>query len=411
MDAASPEARDAFHAELRIAADATETATVPKTRSAQQSLWADWVAFCRTYGHAANLPNVPDQETKLCYLLVFASHRRNTRTGRGGKPIRSKTISASLQHVGKGITLMGDPDPRLATPGVPKFHPLLDDYLKALEREDDPQSRAHPANITIVRNLTTVQPPTAHSQHVALLCIVGFYWLLRPAEYLSGQGQGRSEAFKLGDASFEIDGKIYNATDASLNDVDVNRIQRASLTFADQKNAVKGEQITHAANLDPVLCPCKALARICAHLRAHGASPRAAIYYYYNASGRRQRVTPEHVTAALRSSASKLQDTTGISPALLSARSLRPGGATALLCANVDPNIIQLLGRWQSDAMLRYLRVAALAQSTNLSQQMLVAGAYTFAPNTCTANHHQPVPVQAPAEFITALERQNLYHS
>jgi hypothetical protein len=43
-------------------------------------------------------------------------------------------------------------------------------------------------------------------------------------------------------------------------------------------------------------------------------------------------------------------DKLGIQPHEIDARSLRAGGDTALLCANVDPNKIQILGRWKSDA-------------------------------------------------------------
>ena len=53
------------------------------------------------------------------------------------------------------------------------------------------------------------------------------------------------------------------------------------------------------------------------------------------------------------------QPSRGIPAASISCRSLRPGGATALLCAGVDDETIKLIGRWQSDAMLRYLRVDA----------------------------------------------------
>jgi hypothetical protein len=104
------------------------------------------------------------------------------------------------------------------------------------------------------------------------------------------------------------------------------------------------------------------------------------------------------------------QHLTGIEPSLLSARSLRPGGATALLYTGIDTDVIQLLGRWKSDAMLRYLRVAALAHTSNLSQQMLTAGTYTFAPTTYTASA-RPVPVQAPPAFLQAITRKNLYYN
>ena len=60
---------------------------------------------------------------------------------------------------------------------------------------------------------------------------------------------------------------------------------------------------------------------------------------------------------------------------------------------------------------MRYLRVAALAHSSSLAQRMLNAGAYTFAPDTATAAHPLPVPVEAPRDFLDALSREGLYHS
>jgi hypothetical protein len=195
-----------------------------------------------------------------------------------------------------------------------------------------------------------------------------------------------------------------------LNDLNVSRISRATLTFNDQKNAVRGEQISHAATNHPQLCPCKALARICAHLRAHAAAPNTPLYVYYDNLGQAQRTEPHLVTNAIRHSANSLQATTGIPAELLSARSLRPGGATALLCAGVDADIIQLLGRWKSDAMLRYLRVAAHANTRNFAQHMLNAGAYTFAPHTYDEDHYPPVPQEAPADFLNAVSREDHYH-
>ena len=41
-------------------------------------------------------------------------------------------------------------------------------------------------------------------------------------------------------------------------------------------------------------------------------------------------------------------------PEDISAQSLCAAGATALLLANVDPDIIRLVGRWCSDEMLCY---------------------------------------------------------
>ena len=47
---------------------------------------------------------------------------------------------------------------------------------------------------------------------------------------------------------------------------------------------------------------------------------------------------PAWLTNTLRHAAAHVEASTGIKPQLLSTRSLRPGGATALLCAGADTN-------------------------------------------------------------------------
>lgn len=408
MAAAAPAVRDDFSSDLRSALETSTQARVESSRSRAETIFLDWTQFAASLGHEPHLPNIANQEQALCLLLVYGARRRR-RPGRGGNPILAKTVSQALQCVGQGITRLGGRDPRMAAPGSKSYHPLLNDYIEALNREDDPASRAHPVNTTILRNLPNVLEPTnPRHRHATHLCIIGFFWLLRPAEYLKGTGQTRSQAFRLCDVSFTLAGRIIPAIDLSLNDVQPRSITHATLTFTDQKNAVKGEKISHAATSDSLLCPCKALFRICKHLRRDHAPATTPLYTFF-ANHEAKTIGPTDITAYLRKSAKALHHLTGIDPAHLSARSLRPGGATALLCANIDADVIQLLGRWKSDAMLRYLRVAALAHSSNLADRMLAAGAYTFAPNTCTEDNAQPIPKEAPRDFLDAMHRHDLY--
>jgi hypothetical protein len=53
----------------------------------------------------------------------------------------------------------------------------------------------------------------------------------------------------------------------------------------------------------------------------------------------------------------------------------------ALLCADVDPDKIRLLGRWRSDEMLRYLHVQALPIVTPFASLMVRHGYFSFIPN------------------------------
>jgi hypothetical protein len=419
LDAVDPATRDGFRADLSAALQIADAALVYKTRSDRACVFADWTAFCQEFGQDPSLVGVPGQEARLCYLLVYAYRRRQAISAQTGKPVRAGTVAKALLAVGKGIAALGQPDPRKQTAGAKEYHPLLEDFLGSLTAADDPTTRAHPANVTIIEHLPNVLD-TEHAtegranSHTIDLIVVGFYWLLRPAEYLytgvDPRGKGRSKPFRLQDVTFMVDGRPVIASDASLNDWNETQPTRAYLKFYDQKNAVQGEHVSHAATTHPLLCPCKALARICAHLRAHACASDTPIYTYYDSNRVARHVTPKYVTNALRHAATSLVGLTGIPPNLLSARSLRPGGATALLCAGVDANIIQLLGRWKSDAMLRYLHVAVAANLEPFSSRMLDAGRFTFAPNAYNDRIHHPVPREAPRNFVEALEHEERYH-
>ena len=318
--------------------------------------------------------------------------------------------------MGQGITDLGEPDPRKSSPSSDRNHPLLAAFFKACRDQDSPSTRSYPANISILDHLYQVLDLDHPSdgtlnRHTIDLIIVAFYWLLRPAEYLeSTDPDARSQAFLFRDITFTINGRAYPGPTAPLNDAEaLNSITMATLTFTDQKNAVRGEQVGHRPNSHPLLCPVKALGRIAQRLQRSNAPPDAPLHQHFNPLHQRwYSVKPQHVTNALRHSAAALSHSTGIDPFLLSARSLRPGGATSLLCANIDPDAIRLLGRWKSDAMLRYLRIQAHTQSAHYSQRMLDHGAFTFAPGAFATTDH---PSEPPPPLAALLAHQELYET
>lgn len=405
MDAASRTQRNQFQTDLSTVVQIAADAVTAKTRKANAAYFGKWVGFCSSLGHQPTLPRIPRREDKLCYMLVFG-HRYRT-----NHSVRAGAVSKALAAVGQGLADLGVHDPRKPLANSSRLDPLLQAYLKKLSDDDDPTNRSYPANLTIVKHTKEVLDTDHHLEgilnSVAIdLIIVAFYWLLRPSEYLGSDTDLRSQAFLFRDISLTIDGRTLSAPNTPLNDELVMRVSHASLTFSDQKNAVRGESVGHSANDDPFFCPAKSLARIALRLQQANASHTTPIHAHYNNHPSRRRwyyLQPKHITAALRHSAQSLQPSTGIDFRLLSARSLRPGGATALLCAGVDKDHIQLLGRWQSDAVFRYLRIQASLR--NLSQQMLEHGEYTFSPDAFRAGG---LPNQAPASMKQILAHTEL---
>ena len=413
MAAASPTARNQFTLDLSAALEIASAATTSKTQKAQATIMGHWNTFCKSIGCDISLCDVVGRDQRLAHLLVYGMRYRLS--GQTHNAVRSATVGKALAAVGKGISDLGQPDPRL-DPTTGKLHPLLSSFLKSMEDDDDPQARAYPANLTILRAMPKALDMAhaeygAFNSHVIDLVIVAFWWLLRPAEYLNtSTPEARSQAFLFKHIHFTIAGTVYNARTAPLNDSNLSSIEFASLEFDDQKNAVKGEQVGHKPTTDRFFCPCKALGRIALRMRRDSATLDDPIYRHYNRHPKHTRwfsVTPTHVTNALRHAAATLVEQTGIDHMKLTSRSLRPGGATALLCARVDKDAIMLLGRWKSDAMLRYLRIQAASHAHNYAQQMLDHGAFTFQPSSYSPS---ALPDQAPADVAALLAHEELYN-
>ena len=192
----------------------------------------------------------------------------------------------------------------------------------------------------------------------------------RPGEVIKSTrtDRGRSCPFVLENVSFSrARGRTLNVGTTglrSLNDV-LGKSSLSTLTYTDQKNCIKGESVAHAPTGERHLCPVRALERIVQHLAKNRASAKCPLYRYYDPVNRQtgkkmstpkpRDVTTLMVTTLLRRAATRVQSRTGIPPQRITSRSLRPGGATSLLCAGETPTNIALVGRWRSEAILRYL--------------------------------------------------------
>jgi len=161
---------------------------------------------------------------------------------------------------------------------------------------------------------------------------------------------------------------------------DLERSTSVSLTFTTQKNGVRGEVVTHGLSGHDLLCPVRAVVRRIIHLRSHPVTPDTILASYFNRS-RLHTVQSKQLTELLRASAATHGPAYNYLPADISARSLRAGGAMALFNSDVDSDTIKLIGRWQSDAMLRYLHLQAQPVMQGFSRKMLAGGNYAFHPN------------------------------
>lgn len=273
---------------------------------------------------------------------------------------------------------MGATDPRKNLNGAIDFR--IQRQLSCYTKQDPPPNRVKPIPVPILMNImaTALIAATAFSVCVADMIAVAFFFLLRPGEYTGSSSE--SAPFRLADVQLfhgQLRLDLATATDAALLSATF-----ASLTFTTQKNGVLGEVVGLAHSGNPQFSPTICLARRVIHLRQHNAPPNTPLASYWNATSHTLvPLKPADITATLRMICTLLGPQFGFNSKDISARSLRASGAMALLCAQVDTDIIQLLGRWRSDEMLRYLHIQAEPVMRDFSSRMLLNGTFTLHPN------------------------------
>ena len=210
---------------------------------------------------------------------------------------------------------------------------------------------------------------------INMLCLA-FFFLCRPGEYTAPTADNAT--FRLEDVTIYVGNPRVLAPAATPFDLD--RATFVTLTFTNQKNAVRGEVIGLGLSGDAFVCPVKAITSRVRHLLLHNVLPNTPLCTYY-LNGQPRYVTPSDISVTLKASVNALGAELGFSSTKVSARSLRAAGAMSLLCAHVDTDTIHLLGRWRSDEMLRYLTVQAQPIMQNFAARMLQGGQYTLLPN------------------------------
>ena len=213
---------------------------------------------------------------------------------------------------------------------------------------------------------------------IADMICIGFFFLCRPGEHSLSTD---NTPFCLQDVT------LYRGADMltyeSTGMVELDNATSVALTFTAQKNGVKGKVIQNGMIGDPYTCPVQAIVRCLQYQKQYNSPPDATPCCYYG-NKKAKFVWAKDITLALRAgivmAKSQHNVTLNIDPQEIDSRSLRSGGATALLCAQVDRDLIQLQGCWKSDAMIRYLHVSASPWVNKFAEQMFKAGNFSFLP-------------------------------
>jgi len=342
--------------------------------------WGQWKNFTTEMGLDPFLEAVED---KIPVLQVFGRRVRIGELAARKNSVKSRSVEDYLRSVGQAFLNVGKQDPRLNSSGKLDFR--LQRMLACYTKEDPAPNRVKPVPVQVLRRIFHIASTLQNNAFFSCLAdMIGlaFFFLLRPGEYTDSTSD--TSPFELRDVQLFRGHQRLNL--ATCADAELLTASFCSLTFRDQKNGVKGEVVGLGHSGDALLSPTKILARRVIHLRNNGAVQTTPLSRCYTPTGVKS-IKPKDITDALRSAVTFLGPSLGFLPTDVSARCLRAAGANALLCSNVDTDIIRLLGRWRSDEMLRYLHLQASPLMSDFAKRMLGGGNFTLIPNQLVPVH------------------------
>jgi hypothetical protein len=335
-------------------------------QTAATTYWNIWSNFRLQH----NLePYITQGSDAIYWLQIFAVRVRNGWLSASNNPVRADMVADALTHIGTAHTMANQRDPRLV-PGSTALHPRLTCILNGFQKEDSAPSRKEdsapsrvlPIPVQVLQRAAAIAllQNTALSLSAADLIWLAFFFLLRPGEYtITGKSP---HPFTLADVRLWHHDTPIDPLMALPDSLILATF--VILIFTDQKNAVRSETVGHGRSGDPQACPVLAVVCRILHLCSFDAPPNTQLCTL-NATG--SSIPAKSITALCHQGGLAFSVCNNVTLPILHQKAIRATGASALLAQGANYKTIKLLGRWKSNAAMRYLhlqsRMSALAPS------------------------------------------------
>ena len=198
---------------------------------------------------------------------------------------------------------------------------------------------------------------------------VGFFFAMRSREYVSvpRAEEGRTKILVLRNFRFIRDGKVLSHDSVELECADC-----VAITFEMQKKEEKNDTIHHKATGDRTMCPVLAAIELVRRIRSYAKSNDETPVSAVLMGTRIRHVTSKQVAKTLQDAVTAIgEDVLNIKAEDVGTHSLRSAAAMAMFLGGLPVYLIMLMGRWSSDAFLRYIRKQIEQFSHDVSTKMI----------------------------------------
>ena len=193
----------------------------------------------------------------------------------------------------------------------------------------------------------------------------------RSCEYVKVSGlERRTKKIRLEDIRF-----FQGNQELSHEDPDLRFLaETVSITFRFQKTDERDETVTQHRTGDGTLCPAILWADIVQRVLSYKGTSSKSPVCTIQENGELRLVTSKELLTKLRARVAAMgRARLGFGPLEIGTHSIRSAAAMSMFLADVPVYTIMLLGRWSSDAFLRYIRRQVQQFSRGISARMIIS--------------------------------------
>ena len=334
------------------------------TKTKYNSSWRNWLEFCLRAKISCPYLEGYSPINKARILCAFMDRVRRGEFSRKDS-VKGDTARTALDHVATTIKSSGRRDPRLDDDGETNF--MIQRQTRSYKKVDAPTKHQKALPPQVYRHMLHLASLPREKARAKLLAGAVFF-CMRSCEFTkTSRSDQKTRAIRPCDISFRVCG-VEMPHDHPL----LHLAETVSITFGIQKSDVLDETVTQYRSDDHDLCPVEAWATVIRRLKSYpGYDAEWPVYTFHDG----QHFSHLHSSEFLMDIRAAVDV---IGPAILGFTSAdvgihsnRSGGAMMMYLAKTPPYTIMMIGRWSSNAFLRYIEKQVLEFSRGVSTKML----------------------------------------
>jgi hypothetical protein len=307
-------------------------------------------------------------------LGAFAQSARNcewSKSSKGYDHLVAKSCRTAIDSVCQAFVESGYDDPGKDSHGKLAF--ILQRQIKGYKNSDPSEQPQKAIPFGLLQKIITLPTKDPLRRRFQQLTHMAFFFAMRSCEYLKVSGDRRTEPIRQCDIVFRDQfNRIVPHSDPNLH-----RAESVSITFRFQKREIRDDTITQSRSENRVFCPVLACAAIVRSMIADKCKITDYVYRLRLDNGTMTSLSSKAALLMLRQSLRDIDsEAVNIQPDECGLHSLRSSAAMAMYLNGIPVYTIMLLGRWSSDAFLRYIRKQVTEFSKGVARRMIQRPVY-----------------------------------